>query len=77
MFDDRLYKRGALTLHALRLTLGEAAFFAMLRAWTQLNRHSTVTTEMFIDHAARFSEQPLADLFRRWLSRTELPELPD
>jgi len=76
MFDDRLYKRGALTLHAVRLTLGDAAFFAMLRAWTQLNRHATVTTDMFTEHAARFSGRPLADLFERWLSRVELPELP-
>jgi aminopeptidase len=76
MFDDRLYKRGALTLHALRLTLGDAAFFAMLRDWTEANRHSTATTEMFIEHAGRFGERPLADLFHHWLSRTELPELP-
>jgi aminopeptidase N len=76
MFDDRLYKRGALTLHALRLVQGDPAFFAMLRDWTETNRHSTVTTEMFIEQAARFSELPLATLFHRWLFRTELPELP-
>ena len=34
MFDDRVYKRGALTLHALRLTVGDDAFFDALRAWT-------------------------------------------
>jgi aminopeptidase N len=76
MFDDRLYKRGALSLHAIRLVQGDQAFFAMLRGWTETNRHSTVTTDMFIDHAARFSDRPLADLFDRWLSRTALPELP-
>ena len=66
----------ALTLHALRLTLGDDSFFAMLRSWTQLNRHATVTTDMFIEHAARFSDQSLAGLFDRWLFRAELPELP-
>ncbi|HET6210764.1 MAG TPA: M1 family metallopeptidase [Jatrophihabitans sp.] len=76
MFDDRLYKRGALTLHAVRLLQGDAAFFAMLRAWTELNRHSTVTTEMFIEHAGQFGDQPLAGLFERWLWHPELPELP-
>ena len=30
MFDDRVYKRGALLVHALRLTLGDEAFFAAL-----------------------------------------------
>jgi aminopeptidase N len=33
MFDDRVYKRGALTLHALRLTVGDEAFFALLKDW--------------------------------------------
>ena len=31
MFDDRVYKRGALTLHALRTTVGDEAFFTLLR----------------------------------------------
>ena len=31
MFDDRVYKRGALTLHTLRLTVGDDAFFDLLR----------------------------------------------
>ena len=38
MFDDRVYKRGALTLHALRLTVGDDAFFALLRGWTDRAR---------------------------------------
>ena len=35
MFDDRVYKRGALTLHALRLTVGDDAFFDLLRSWVE------------------------------------------
>ena len=30
-FDDRVYKRGALTLHILRRAVGDDAFFALLR----------------------------------------------
>ena len=33
MFDDRVYKRGALLLHALRRTVGDEAFFTILRTW--------------------------------------------
>ncbi len=33
MFDDRVYKRGALLLHALRLTLGDDEFFRVLAGW--------------------------------------------
>jgi aminopeptidase N len=44
MFDDRVYKRGALTLHALRLTLGAAALVDLLRTWTARHRHGHATT---------------------------------
>ncbi|MET1044700.1 MAG: M1 family metallopeptidase [Microbacteriaceae bacterium] len=76
MFDDRVYKRGALTLHALRLTMGDTAFFSMLRDWTITNRHGTVTTEQFMAHAARFTDRPLGRLFRSWLFDRSLPRLP-
>ena len=76
MFDPSVYKRGALTLHALRTTLGEEAFFALLRTWVAEHRHGTVTTEQFREHAGRFAAGPLDDLFAAWLDRPELPPLP-
>lgn len=76
MFDDRLYKRGALTLHALRLALGDAAFFDMLRDWTSRYRHGSVNTEQFIAHAGQSAEQSLAGLFNAWLFESALPQLP-
>jgi aminopeptidase N len=76
MFDDRIYKRGALTLHALRLTLGDATFFAMLRDWTAEHRHGVVDTENFRSHAARYATTPLDGLFDAWLFRASLPEFP-
>jgi aminopeptidase N len=75
MFDDRLYKRGALTLHALRMALGDEAFFDMLREWTGQHRHGAVTTGQFIAHAGRFREQSLAGLFNAWLYEPDLPSL--
>ena len=48
MFDDRVYKRGALTLHALRLELGDDAFFDLLRRWAKEHQHGAVTTEDFV-----------------------------
>ncbi len=77
MFDDRLYKRGALTLHALRRTLGDEDFFQMLREWTQAHRHGNVSTEEFMAHAGRFRERSLAGLFNAWLFEQELPEIPN
>jgi aminopeptidase N len=43
MFDDRVYKRGALLLEALRRTLGEASFGDLVRRWVRTHRHSVVS----------------------------------
>jgi aminopeptidase N len=76
MFDDRVYKRGALTVHALRCEVGDDAFFETLRTWVETHRGGTVSTPMFVDHASSVAGRDLAELFDRWLYRTELPDLP-
>ena len=76
MFDDRVYKRGALTLHALRTTVGDDAFFDLLRAWTSMFAFATVTTDDFRALAATFTDKPLDRLFDSWLLETALPRLP-
>jgi aminopeptidase N len=79
MFDDRVYKRGALTLQALRLTVGDEAFFAVLRGWVDENRHGAVSTDDFVRHCVRVSghdEDELVRLFASWLDETSLPRLP-
>lgn len=73
MFDDRVYKRGALVLHSLRMTIGDAAFFELLRDWTSTYRHATATTADFRELAATFSQKSLAGLFDAWLDETSLP----
>lgn len=82
MFDDRLYKRGALTIHALRLLLGDALFFRFLHEWTGLNRHSVVDAVDFRALANRLCRESgittshLDSLFAMWLRRPELPQFP-
>ena len=76
MFDDRVYKRGALTLHALRLTVGDDAFFALLRGWTDKHAHGTVNTPAFVEFAELSTGHDLAELFDVWLNRAILPDLP-
>ena len=72
MFDDRVYKRGALLLHALRRTIGDEPFFGLLRTWADRHRHGTVTTEMFVALAAEVAGRDLGDVFDPWLSGTGL-----
>ena len=66
-FDDRVYKRGALTLHSLRREMGDDSFFALLREWCARNRHGVVTTEDFLTLAGH------RDLLTRWLFEPALP----
>ncbi|NUP49272.1 MAG: M1 family metallopeptidase [Catenulispora sp.] len=75
LFDDRVYKRGALTLHALRRTVGDAAFFGTLRKWTAEYRHGTVSTEGFAKVAEAVSGRDLSGFFEAWLWDERLPPL--
>jgi aminopeptidase N len=76
MFDDRVYKRGALTLHALRRELGEERFFSVLRSWVTEKRHATGITEEFIALAEGVAGRDLSGLFDQWLRQPALPKLP-
>ena len=76
MFDDRVYKRGALTLHALRATVGDDAFFDVLRGWVDDNAGGSVTTEDFLGWASERTGVDVAALLRPWLYDESLPPYP-
>jgi aminopeptidase N len=76
MFDDRLYKRGALTLHALRRTTGDDDFFRVLRTWTDRFRHANASTadlERVVEDVTGTAPTALLDA---WVRSTDLPDLP-
>ncbi|MCP1388532.1 M1 family metallopeptidase [Corynebacterium sp. TA-R-1] len=79
MFDDDVYKRGALTLHALRALLGDDNFFTAIRTYTARCAHGVV--EPF-DLANALKVQAPAqtaaidDTLNAWVRSRELPPLP-
>ncbi len=75
MFDDRVYKRGALTLHALRLQVGDDAFFSLLKGWVAEHAGGSVTTEDFTAFAIGHTGIVLDGLLDAWLMQKELPDL--
>ena len=81
LFGTSVYLRGALTLHALRLTVGDDAFFTILRAWASRYQYSNVSTEDFIGLAKELtvevSDAELEELFDAWLFEEEVPVLPE
>jgi aminopeptidase N len=76
LFADSVYVRGAMTVHALRLTIGDDAFFRLLPEWTASQRNATATTEEFVELAERVSGAQLDDLFQTWLYTEEKPPYP-
>lgn len=76
MFDDRVYKRGALALHAVRRAVGDDAFFALLRSWTAAHRHALVTTDDFRAAVSRAGGADAAAALSAWIDRTALPPRP-
>ena len=75
LFDFPVYARGAMTLHQLRLAVGDDDFFEILRTWAQSRRGENVTTDEFIALAEKISGQDLDDLFQMWLFTPGQPEL--
>jgi Peptidase family M1 domain/Peptidase M1 N-terminal domain/Immune inhibitor A-like, MAM domain len=76
LFDDQVYTRGAMTLHALRLTVGDRDFFRILRRWAHKKEGGNGTTDEFIALAERVSGEDLGDLFDAWLFTPARPDLP-
>jgi aminopeptidase N len=79
MFDDRVYKRGALALHALRRTIGDAAFTTGLRDVTTRHRHGTVTTPDVVAAfaaAAGTGTDAVRLVLGPWIDEPGVPDLP-
>ncbi len=77
MFDDRVYKRGALVLETLRRTLGDDLFRAVLLRWATERRHTLVRTPDFIALVQEMSPVPIDGVFDSWVFAAALPALPD
>lgn len=73
MFDDRVYKRGALAVHAVRDLVGDEAFFDLLRRWVADHSGRSVTTEEFLGYADALTGADVSGLLRPWLYETALP----
>ncbi|MGN9776343.1 M1 family metallopeptidase [Micromonospora sp. H33] len=76
MFGSAVYNRGALTVHALRRTVGDEAFFTILRTWTAERRGGNATTDDLVALAERISGKSLRPFFDAWLTGRTAPALP-
>ncbi len=76
LFNAGVYQQGALTLHALRLEVGDEVFFDILRTYADQFQYSNASTDDFIALAEEVSGQALDDLFEAWLFSGTVPPMP-
>jgi aminopeptidase N len=75
MFDPSVYERGATTLHVVRHTIGDDAFFELLQTWVDRYGGESAATADFEALAEEVSGEELTPLFDAWLRAPELPDL--
>jgi aminopeptidase N len=75
LFHASVYDRGAMTLHQLRLAVGDEVFFTIVRRWAATHQHGNGTTAQFIALAEKLSGKDLGELFKTWLFTPGRPAL--
>ena len=75
LFATNSYEGGAVILHALRRTIGDDAFFTVLRRWVEDNNGSSRTTDQFVALATEVAGRDLSEFFDTWLYATSLPDV--
>lgn len=77
IFSQNVNLRGALTLHALRLRVGDEVFFEILRTYSEDFRYSNATSLDFFNIAEDISQEKLEDLFEAWLYQQKIPDIQE
>ena len=68
--------RGGLTLHALRLEVGDENFFKVLQTYYTRYKGGNVTTDDLIAISQEVSGKNLSEFFDHWLFTVDLPPIP-
>jgi aminopeptidase N len=76
LYDDEVYSGGALVFHALRLKVGDEAFFEILRAYLDRYRYGNAGKDEFLAISEEVSGQELSTFFDSWLMHAPQPGLP-
>jgi aminopeptidase N len=73
MFATVVYQRGALTLDALRHTVGDTTFFTLLRTYVQRYGGRSASTHDLVALAGQVAGRDLTSFFAAWLGPGPLP----
>ena len=73
LFSASVYYRGAMTLHALRLEVGDETFRRILTTYATEQRDGLTDTPTFTETAQRLAGRSLDSLFAEWLDAAADP----
>ena len=76
LFADAEYERGAVVLHALRRTVGDQTFSAIMLDYATTFSHRSVDTAAFVALVNRHAGEPMDAFFDQWLNAPISPPLP-
>jgi aminopeptidase N len=68
-----VYTKGPMALHALRRTIGDDAFFRILKTWPTLHRDGNATWTQFEAYAQQISGKDLKGFFDAWFHSSVQP----
>jgi aminopeptidase N len=77
LFNAGVYSWGALCLHALRLEVGEEAFFEILKTYFERFKNGNARTDDFIAVAEEVSGKELSAFFDSWLYSEDVAPIPE
>ncbi len=77
LYVDSVFIHGAAYLHALRLKIGDGAFFDVLAEYYGDHAGGTASTRDFVVLANRAGDRPLGYFTDAWLHGDDLPGFPD
>ncbi|MER6355029.1 M1 family metallopeptidase [Streptomyces sp. NPDC001634] len=66
--DSPVYERGAMVLHKIRQTVGDDAFFAIIKGWAATHRHGNADTADFTAYVEKKApHKDFRTIWRDWL----------
>ena len=76
LFSPSVYRIGAMALHALRLQVGDDAFFTTLRTYVERHGGGSASTADFVAIAEEVAGTDLDEWVDSWLYGDTIPEFP-
>ncbi len=76
-FNQNVYSRGSAALYALKLSVGDATFFKILRTYLDRHRFATATNQDFLAVVAELGGEDARALTQRWVFDERVPNLPE